>query len=165
MTKQIKKYSELDLKCIEYSHLNLDLENLDWSILRNPFSGYKSVEDYEKIIRIIRDPKNFDFTCKKILNIEPGVFQLVWLEQLWKYPFPMLIANRGASKTFTMALYYVLRALITQGCKCVISSASFRQAKFVFEYMETIWNGAPVLSDLCGEGSGAKKLMMYGHLK
>ena len=154
--KQIQTFDASDMLDIEYSHLNLELGEVDFTKLRNPFLNYKTIEDYEQILRIIRDPKNFDWTCKHILNIEPGVFQLVWLDHLWRYPYPMLIANRGASKTFTTALYYVLRALITQGAKIVIASASFRQAKLVFDYIETIWNGAPVLRDICGSDSGAK---------
>src|ERR1700723_1529194 len=147
----IDKFSLEDMREIEYAHLGLDFKKL-----RNPFSEYRSAEDYMMVLKGIRKPENFSYTCKKIMNIEPGIFQLVWLEMLWKYPFPMLIATRGGSKTFTIALYYMLRALITQGCKIVVASASYRQAKFIFEYMETIWYGAPVLRNLCGEGSGPK---------
>ena len=112
-------------KKIEYSHLNLDLDKINFSTLRNPFKDYRSLEDYEIILKAIRDPKNFYFTCKEIINIDCALFQLVWLDQLWNYPFPILIANRGASKSFTIALYYVLRALINQGCKIVITSVSW----------------------------------------
>lgn len=149
-----KKLTELENKEIELSHLNLDLPSIDFSKLRNPFENYKSVEDYMEIMKAIRDPRNFYFTAKTIFNIEPTIFQLVWLDQLWRYPFPMVIANRGASKTFTCALYCMIRALITQGCKIVIASATFRQAKYVFEYMEHIWYNAPVLRDICGDGKG-----------
>lgn len=145
--------SEFEKKEIEYSHLNLDLSKIDFSKLRNPFDNYKSTDDYMQILKAIRDPKNFYFTCQHIFNVDPILFQLVWLELLWEYPFPMVIANRGASKTFTSALYCLMRALITQGCKIVIASATFRQAKYVFEYCENIWNNAPVLRDICGDTS------------
>ncbi len=157
MKSRKKGLTDLERRELEYAHLNLDISKVNFRKLRNPFKHYNTVEDYMQVLKAIRDPKNFYFTCKYILNIEPGVFQLVWLEHLWNYSFPMLIANRGASKTFTVALYYMLRALITQGCKIIITSASFRQAKFVFEYMENIWNGAPVLRDLCGDSSGPKR--------
>lgn len=151
------KWTEAQRFSVEHAHLNLDLSKIDLDRLKNPFRDYRSLEDYMTVLQAIRDPKNFYFTCKYILNIEPTVFQLVWLEQLWKYPFPMLIAGRGASKSFTIGLYYCLRGLITQGSKIIITSSSFRQAKFVFEYMENIWYNAPVLRDLCGSSSGPKR--------
>lgn len=142
--------TKLEEKEIEWAHLNLDLNSIDFARLRDPFEKYHSVDNYIEVLKAIRDPKNFYFTCKYIFNVDPTVFQLVLLETLWNYPFPMFIANRGASKTFTSALYCMIRALITQGCKIVIASATFRQAKYVFEYMENIWHNAPVLQDLCG---------------
>ena len=133
----------------QYAHLNLDFSKINIAAIRDPLSAYYNAEHFTEILRVIRDPRNFDFTCQKILNIKPGVFQLVWLQELWKRPFPMLLANRGASKTFTLALYYMLRGLITQGCKMVVTSASWRQAKYLFEYLESIWGDAPILRDLC----------------
>lgn len=152
----MNKQDELLAKEIEYAHLGLDLSQVDFKRLRDPFANYYSKEQYTEILKAIREPRNFAFTCKHILNVEPTLFQLVWLEIMWEYPFPMLIANRGASKTFLLALYYCLRATLTQGCKIVITSSSFRQAKFVFEYIETIWRDAPVWRDLVG-GEGPKR--------
>src|SRR6185369_12729582 len=76
--------------------------------------------------------------------------QLVVLETMWKYSFPMIIGARGMSKSFSFAVYCLLRALVTQGCKIIIISASFRQAKNTFEYIEQILNNAPILRDLIG---------------
>lgn len=148
--------NDLQAKELEYAHLGLDLSKVDFNKLRDPFARYYSREQYIEVLKLIREPKNFFFTCKYILNVEPTLFQLAWLNILWEYPFPMIIANRGASKTFTTALYYCLRSTITQGSKIVITSASFRQAKMVFEYIETIWKNAPVWRDLVG-GDGPKR--------
>lgn len=142
----------------EHAYLGLDLEKIDWDILHKPFDMYKSEEQYELVLRAIRDLDNFYFTCKYILNIEPAVFQGVWMKVLFQHPFPMLIASRGISKSWFLAVYLLTKSLILQGHKSVIVGASFRQSKVIFEYMETMWNNAPVLRDICGEGSGPKRL-------
>lgn len=141
----------------EYAHLNLDLDNLDWDRLHNPFLDYKSEEQYQIVLAAIRDVNNLYFTCRNILNVDPVVFQLSCLEILFKYPFPMLIASRGLSKSWMVALFLMLKSLILQGHKSVIVGAAFRQSKVIFEYMESIWYNAPVLRDICGEGSGPRR--------
>jgi hypothetical protein len=62
----------------------------------------------------------------------------------------MLIAARGASKSFLLAVYAILKGLICQGVKIIVVGAAFRQAKVIFEYCENIWYNAPVLRDLVG---------------
>jgi hypothetical protein len=150
----MSKLTDLDRQEIECAHLGLDFSKIDWDRLRDPFSRYYSTDSYMEILNAIRDPKNFFFTCKYVLNKEPTVFQLVWLDQLWNYSFPMLIASRGASKSFTLGLYFALRSTITQGAKIVIAAPTFRQSKLVFDYIEDIWNNAPVWRNLCGDVSG-----------
>lgn len=145
--------TDLDRQELESAHLGLDWSQIDFKKLRDPFSGYYSTDSYMEVLKSMRDPKNFFWTCKYILNVEPTVFQLVWLDQLWNFSYPMLIASRGASKSFTLGLYYALRATITQGCKIVIAAPTFRQSKLVFEYIENIWNNAPVWRNLCGDNS------------
>lgn len=98
----------------------------------------------------MRKPAYFYFTCKQIFNIELAPFQLAILQELWVRKYPMLIAARGGSKSFIIALYAMLRALFEQGKKIIIVGAAFRQAKVIFEYCENIWNNAPVLRDLVG---------------
>src|SRR5271166_4759023 len=121
---------------IKYAHLKLDLDNIDFKKLRNPLKNYRTVDDYLEFVKVIRDPKNFYFTLKYVFNLEPSIFQLLMLDVMWKHSFPMIVGARGMSKSFMFALYCLLRALITQGCKIIIISASFRQAKNTFEYIE-----------------------------
>ena len=52
--------------------------------------------------------------------------------------------------TFLLAVYALLRMLLLPRRKVVIAGAAFRQSKFVFEYMETIWRNAPILRDIVG---------------
>jgi hypothetical protein len=128
------------------------------ALLRHNPLQYNSRDDVENphifLLRTIIQPENFYFTCKHIFNVKLAFFQIVILQQLWRYKYPMLIGARGMSKSFLLALYAMLRATLNQGCKVVIVGSSFRPAKVVFEYCEKIWNNAPVLRDLIGQGSG-----------
>jgi intein/homing endonuclease len=130
-------------------------------LLNAPFDNRlipKTKDDIENphvhILRIMRDPDYLPFTCRHLLNITILPFQHVILKQLWYKSFPMLIGSRGMGKSFILALYAVLRALIHQGIKIIIVGSAFRQAKVVFEYVEQIWANAPVLRDLCGGTKG-----------
>lgn len=106
------------------------------------------------ILRLMRNPDYFPFTCEKVFNITLLPLQHVILKELWYKPFPMLVGSRGLGKSFILALHLMLKCLIQQGTKAVIVGAAFRQAKVVFEYVEMIWANAPVLRDLCGSGRG-----------
>lgn len=52
--------------------------------------------------------------------------------------------------SFTLALYGMIRLLLLDKRKVAITGAAFRQAKVIFEYMENIWNNAPLLRDMVG---------------
>lgn len=112
------------------------------------------------LLRVMRDPQFFPFTCKHLFNRPDGggplhvlPFQHLALRELWFRQFPMLVFTRGGSKSFLLALYAILRALFTPGAKIVITAAAFRQAKAVFEYIERIWHGSPVFRSLVNSGS------------
>ncbi len=126
--------------------------------LTNPFTNV-SREDLEEfdlyVLRIMRNPEYFYFTCKSLLGVKLMPFQCVILQEMWKHPFPMLIGSRGMGKSFLLGLYAVLRALFIQGRKVVITGSGFRQAKTVFNYAENIWNNAPVLRSLVADHSAS----------
>lgn len=64
-------------------------------------------------------------------------FQGAMIKMLWSVPFPLLIASRGASKSFILSIYCLMRAVLTQnsrlGEKIVIVGSAFRQSKLVFD--------------------------------
>jgi len=105
-----------------------------------------------ELTRHMRNPDNFSWTCKHLLNIDLLPFQVVILKELWTKTFPMLVATRGGGKTWILSLYALLRALLCQGSKIVIVGAAFRQSKLLFEYMETFWRNAPILRSIVGSG-------------
>lgn len=49
--------------------------------------------------------------------------------------------------TFILGLYTLIRMITTPGIKCVLTGAGFRQAKLIFEVMETVWHKAPMLKN------------------
>lgn len=121
----------------------------------NPFAlrtQYDIEHPHIFLLKTLRNPDYFGFTCKHIFNIDLLPFQLAVLRELWYRPFPILVMSRGASKTFSLAVYALLRALFTQGSKIVIIGGGFRQAKHVFEYCENIWRQAPIFQDILGGG-------------
>lgn len=146
-------------KKLDDAWLNIDV---DETKLFNPmdfaFSGETDNEKIvEKISWLITQPEYFAFTCKYILNIEIAPFQLVLLQEMWDKKFPMVIGSRGMSKSFTLAIYCILRCLLMPRRRVIVVGAAFRQSKVIFEYMETIWKNAPVLRDLCDNNSGPSR--------
>jgi hypothetical protein len=85
------------------------------------------------------------WAVKYILNTELAPYQCAILYLLWSKKYPLLLASRGGSKTFLLAVYCILRGLFDQGSKVVVVSSTFRQAKHVFEEINNIWKRAPLL--------------------
>jgi len=107
------------------------------------------------IVKEMLNIDNIAWTAKYILNIELFPYQIAILQILWKTPLPLLVAARGGAKSFCLATYAILRALLDQGSKVVIIGAGLRQARIVFSYIETIWSNAPVLRSIIGGGKTA----------
>ena len=145
------------LKNIDEAWLNLD--DLDDSNLINPFSMVKfNEEDYHyKLIWLMTRPEYFSFLCKHVFNITILPSQALFLCEMWNRKFPMLIASRGFGKSFILSLYSMIRALLLPERKVVVVGAAFRQSKVLFEYMETIWNNAPILRSMCDTSSGPRR--------
>lgn len=101
---------------------------------------------------LLTRPEYFSFICQEIFNITIAPIQGVYLNEIWNHRFPMFIAHRGGSKTFTLALYCLIRALLLRERKIIVCGAAFRQSKILFEYMETIYQNAPIFRDILGSG-------------
>lgn len=138
--------------------LNIDV---DEAHLFNPLSILDDVEDtgeyIERFTWLMSNPEYFSLVVKYVLNLELAPFQYVVLHEMWNKKFPMLIGSRGMSKSFTMAVYCILRCLMMPRRKIIVVGAAFRQSKVIFEYMETIWKNAPVLRDICDKDSGPSR--------
>jgi hypothetical protein len=146
-----------NLKNIDEAWLNLDDVNKDELI--NPFQMVSlNDEDYHlRLIWLMTRPEYFSFLCKHVFNINILPSQALFLCEMWNRKFPMLIASRGFGKSFILSLYSMIRALILPERKVVVVGAAFRQSKVLFEYMETIWNNAPILRSMCDASSGPRR--------
>jgi hypothetical protein len=111
---------------------------------------------HEYVLWLMQRPEYFSFICKEVCNVELLPFQMVILQELWKRKFPMLIASRGAGKSWLLGLYAILRILFLPSRKVIICGSAFRQSKVIFNYMENIWSNAPLLRDLSGQGAGPR---------
>jgi intein/homing endonuclease len=129
----------------------------DTSLLKvsNYLLGSERMYEYDdpvyEFLSILRDPHFFYFTCKWLFNIDLLPFQCVILEELWNRKFPMLIMNRGGSKSFLLGLYSLLRTLFIDNYKIIAVGAGMRQSKIIFDYMDQIWRGAPILRKMVGD--------------
>lgn len=130
----------------------LNLGDVSKIILPNNPMIHRIKKDIENpdlhLLRLLRNPKYLGSTCKLLFNIELHPIQIAILQEFWNRPFPMYIASRGWGKSFLLALYSVLRCMFYPGTKIVIVGAAFRQSKIIFEYMETIWRGSPILRSI-----------------
>lgn len=141
------------LKKLDEAWLGLDVVDTD---LFNPMSFLYGVEEdfHLKLSWLMSRPEYLSFTTNHLLNTQLLPSQALIIDELWNRKFPLLIASRGFGKSFQLALYSILRALILPRRKIVVVGAAFRQSKVVFEYMETIWRNAPMLRDICDSNSG-----------
>ena len=135
-----------------YDNAWLGLGDLDKLILPdNPLFG-RTKEDLERpdlhLLRHLRDPKYFGTTAKLLFGIELHPIQVALLQELWTRPFPMFIASRGFGKSFSLALYSMLKCILVPGTKIVIVGAAFRQSKVIFEYMENMWRTGPIIRSI-----------------
>lgn len=144
------------LKKIDEAWLKIDVNEDE---IFNPTSILKSSEDdfHLKLSWLMTKPEYFSFLVKEIFNINLLPSQALILYELWNRKFPMLIASRGFGKSFMLSLYAMLRAVLLPKRKVVVVGAAFRQSKVLFEYMETIWNNAPILRDICDGNSGPRR--------
>lgn len=111
----------------------------------------------ELMVRLARDPDYLHFTCKYILNVELAPYQIAILQLLWTHPLPFLISSRGGAKSFMLSVYYMLRSLMHQGCKIIIIGSALRQSLVLYNYMEYIWENAPILRDIVGKKNHPRK--------
>lgn len=98
--------------------------------------------------------KCFNNQKGKPLQLES--FQQVMFDLLWYKKFPMILASRGAGKTFILALYALVVAILKPGSKIVIVGSGFRQAKLVFKYVEQLYEASPLIKEAISHWGGPK---------
>lgn len=113
---------------------------------------------------LLTRPEYLGFAAKIFLNIELAPFQTCILWEMWNHKFPIVIASRGGSKTFLMAVYSLLRALLIPKRKVVIVGSVFRQSKLVFNYIKEIYDNSPILRSVIDDEPHFSNDRCYMHL-
>ncbi len=147
----------VELKPIEDAWLKLD--GVDTKNIINPMEliNFNGDDGHYRLTWLMTRPEYFSFICKYVFNVNLLPSQSLFLCEMWNRKFPMLIASRGFGKSFILSLYAMIRALLLPERKVVVVGAAFRQSKVLFEYMETIWNNAPILRSMCDGNSGPRR--------
>lgn len=146
-----------DLKIIEDAWLDIDIDESNLFV-PTAFLSPNDNDFHLQLTYLLMQPEYLPFLCKEILGIQILPFQSLILQEMWTRKFPMLIASRGAGKSFILSIYSILRAILFPNRKIVIVGAAFRQSKVLFEYMETIWSNSSILRDMFpGQENGPKK--------
>lgn len=156
---KVKSKEELN-KIAGEAWLNLDV---DEQKIYNPLleiPPFMEDKPHIYIAYLLTRPEYFSFICKEILNVEILPIQGLMLKELWHRKFPMLIASRGFSKSFLLAVLAWLKMLILKDRKIVLTGSVFRQSKIIFQYMVQIYENAPILRDLIGKSS--REVINYG---
>ena len=120
-----------------------DTYDIDTSVTKTFFSEKEKIG--EDLVQLFRNKNYLQFTAKHLLGMNRFPYQMSMINTLWNKRLPMILAARGGSKTTMLAVYTVLRAVLDQGVKIVIAGAGLRQSGLVFEAIEQIWKGSPVL--------------------
>lgn len=170
--ERTKKWDEKDAPIIDTSLYVLDHEfdpNNAWlglgrtdilTVPQNPLQVPLDSDFYQENpgfweINKLRDPNYIGYAAWVFLGITLIPYQQVILKNMWNHTFPMLIASRGGGKSFCIAVYSLLKCLLYNNHKVVITSGGFRQSKMVFTEIEKLYSRAPVFQSVAGAGQGA----------
>lgn len=125
-----------------------------------PFAEWGPADDERPDLRLVEtltDPWFFPWACKHLFNNKQGQpldvppLQHVTLMELWWRRFPILVASRGFSKTYSLALNILLKLAFKPGHQIAVVGRSLRQSKHLYEYCQSIWKGSPMFRALVGE--------------
>lgn len=101
------------------------------------------LNDSEKLVLFYR--KFPVAAAKDLLSLDLVWFQRVCLKIMWKTPFVTLVLGRGIGKSWLLAVFAVLKGMLYPGTKIGIIAPVYRQALFVFDYIEELYNNSPYL--------------------
>ena len=140
------KFQHAIMENLEYVHLGLgDVTKIKTEPIMYP-DAKKDIERPDLFyLSIFKDPEHIYLACEYLFGIKLAVFQIVFLQTLFKYKSPMVVMTRGGGKTFLLGLYALLKAVFEPGIQIVIAGSVFRQSKLVWEHCQRIWNQSPII--------------------
>lgn len=150
--KEINQKFQYDY-LIENAWLGLELSDL--KKLKNPLitkNRFLMENPDINLLWLFKQPEYCAAAVKYILNVELTPKQAAVLNMLMTHSFPFLIAARGWSKTYLMAVLCLLKAVLNQGIKIVGVGSGLRQSKHIYDYCCKIYYNAPILRSLINAG-------------
>lgn len=129
-----------------------DLTNLNSELLK--LEG--ELEDKEAKITLAKFLRsNLGVAAELVSGIKLAPFQEVTLKGFFNRNFSMCVWGRGCGKTFIAAVYCFLQCVFEPGTKILIAGPTFRTARFIFNYLETLVDskGAQLLAQAFGAKS------------
>jgi len=119
------------------------------AMMKNPLVGIpsdmKEKDELTEFFKMCSPQYAPAFGIKYIMNINLLHHQMSIILAMLKYKFPMLLLSRGAGKTMMLAIYSVYHAMMHPHTRIILVSASFRQAKLIFNEIKRIYDKAPIL--------------------
>lgn len=86
---------------------------------------------------------------KTLIGYNLNWFQRIMLRNFWFKTFCLWVQGRGCSKTFMMAVCFVLWALLNPNWQIGIVAPVFRQANFVFDEIDKIYQRSKFVQASC----------------
>jgi len=83
--------------------------------------------------------------AKDLLGLNLIWFQRIALRSMFKHKYILLIFGRGIGKTWLGAVFCCLYAMLYPNTAIGIIAPSFKQAEFVFDKIEELYNNSPYL--------------------
>lgn len=105
-------------------------------------------DEHKDMMKIFLENPDIAGSRLLVRNDKPlqlAVHQRLIIKGLWNHQFNLLILTRGGGKTFLLALYCILKAMLFPREKCVVASSSYRQAQFTFDEIIKFYEESPLL--------------------
>ena len=90
---------------------------------------------------------------RDLLGVELTWFQRLALKAVWKNKYVMFLWGRGVGKSFMFAIISVLKMLLYPNTKIGIVAPVYRQAEYVFDYIEFFWQTSAYIRASCPRGT------------
>ncbi len=91
----------------------------------------------EKIIKFYREhPVE---AARDILGVDLVWFQRIQFRELWTKPYCCMKWGRGTSKSYIVAVYVVMKAILYPNSSIGVIAPSFRQTGFIFDYIDELY--------------------------
>jgi len=103
----------------------------------------------EKFILFCRN--NPAEAAKHLMNIDLMWFQRIILRSLWDKKYNLLLLGRGIGKTWLLALFACLYAMLHPKVKIGVITPSFKQTEFLFDKIAEFFEDSPFLRASTGK--------------